>query len=139
MIKAFVKIGFDENKNEEDFKRLHENFTPYIWGKNGIIDLAKIDFSKYCCGVDILLVKYFVCPTEREIRNIKGVGPIDSKKKIIDVSIIVDDKNFFSKNEKARRKYLVDSLINSILDLSKKVEVLNIQELINKIKNLDSI
>lgn len=137
MIKAFIKIGFDPNKSEADFKKLNDIFVPYIWGANGLIDLLKLNINEYCQKLDTLLVKYFVCPTENEIKNIKEIGSIDNKQKIIDVSIVVDDNNFFSKDENDRKNYLINSLIKVIYDLSKKIEIVNIEDLINEIRNLN--
>lgn len=80
------------------------------------------------------MVKYFVCPTENEIKNIKEVGSIDNKHKIVDVSIIMDEDNFFSKNESERQAFLLSSLLEALYLLSEKIEFYDIDKLISDIK-----
>ena len=134
MIKAFIKIGFDPNKSEADFKKLNDIFVPYIWGANGLIDLLKLRINEYCQKLDTLLVKYFVCPTENEIKHIKKIGSVDSRHKIVDLAIIIDEDNFFSKNESERQAFLLSSLLEVLYLLSEKIEFYDIDKLISDIK-----
>ena len=116
-----MKIGFDSSLSEQDFVNLDKAFSPYIWGENGISDtLKKLKHEDYGKDLVLVLFQFNVKPTAIELQRLKEIESYRAKEKAIEIPIIINDENFFSKSEKGRYSFLKQS-IEQKLDLLAEV------------------
>ena len=118
---CFFKIGFDPNLNEQEAMNIASTFRGYIWGKEGICDtLKKLNYEDYGKDLILALFEFNVKPTPIELQHLKEIGSYRKNEKSIGIPIIVNDENFFSKNESERYDFLRDSILQK-LDLLAEV------------------
>lgn len=85
-------------------------FRAYIFGEKGInhqiIKTKNIDYGK---DLVLILFQFYVYP-------LQNLEPIDyrMKEKSIGVPIVINDKNFFSKSDDERYKFLKESILEKI-------------------------
>ncbi|KQB41125.1 hypothetical protein [Flavobacterium aquidurense] len=138
---CFMKIGFDSNKNEQDFINLDKVFTPYIWGDRGISNnLKKLKHEDYGKDLILGLFQFNVEPTAFELEKLKEIESYRKKEKSIGMPIIINDENFFSKSESERYAFLKESILQKMDLLSevvkkKKLDT-NIELLKSDLKNI---
>lgn len=114
MIKYYLNTGDQEGS---------DMFTPYVWGKKGFGALMDKSLKKnYGSDLDLLLIQYYVegkfssyIPVEPKPGNYKA------KDKDIAVAIGVTREIFHNRNEFERREFIVDSTINAINIVKKRL------------------
>jgi|SRR3989344_2311658 len=120
---CFVTIGFNPNLTEQDFVKLDETFTPYIWGEKGICNsLKKLNHTEYGKDLTLALFQFYVMPTAVELQNLKEIEGYRKNEKSIGIPVIVNDNNFFSKSEVERRTFLKQSILQKLNVLAEVVK-----------------
>jgi len=118
---CYMQIGFDPTLSEQDFTRLDEIFSPYIWGATGIRDtLKKLKHKDYGEDLELALFQFYVKPTAIELGYLKEIESYRKKEKAIGIPIIVTDENFFNNSEEERYIFLKQSIFQK-LDLLAEV------------------
>ncbi|MCV9926617.1 hypothetical protein OIU83_03095 [Flavobacterium sp. LS1R49] len=126
---CFLNVGFDPNLSEQDFIDLADMFRTYIWGEKGICDpLKKLKHENYGKDLILILFQFNVNPSSLELLHLKEIENYRKKEKSIGIPIIVNNENFFNKNESERYDFLRESILQK-LDL--------LEELVKK-KKLDT-
>lgn len=112
---CFFQIGFDPNKSEQDFLNLANIFKEYISGKRGFSHkLKKLKHDDYGKDLVLALFQFYVKPTSMEVEKLKPIENYRKSEKSIGIPIIVNDENFFSKNESERYDFLTDSILQKL-------------------------
>ena len=108
---CFFKVGFNPSLKPEDFEEIAHTFQPYIWGEKGISDILKtLEYYNYGKDLKLILFEFNVNLTVAELQLTKDIGSYRSKEKAIGIPIIVNDENFFFKNEVERYDFFKQSL-----------------------------
>ena len=138
---CFFKVGFNPNKNEQDFMNLANSFKIYISGENGIsYKLKKLKQEDYGKDLKLVLFQFNVEPSLIELQHLKPIENYRKSEKAIGIPIIVNDENFFSKSELERYDFLIDTILQK-LDLlaevvkKKKLDT-NVEVLKSDLKNI---
>jgi len=121
-------IIYDANKTEKEREieqknksEISELFCSYIWGENGISNtLKKLNKENYGNDMSIILFQFYVKPIPYMLQNLKPIENYRKNEKSIGILIIVNDENFFSKNETERYDFLRESIFQK-LDLLAEV------------------
>ncbi|PRX57195.1 hypothetical protein [Flagellimonas meridianipacifica] len=105
-------VYYDDSQVIKDLAELKgEEFRKYVWGENGIFHSLKILRHKdYGNDLELILFQFYINPIPYLRKNLKEVEPFRKKEKSIGVPIIVDDENFFDKNEEDRYIFLMKSI-----------------------------
>ncbi len=122
---CFVSSGAlewdDPVQLKNKMRALNAEFRTYIFGNNGICPLLKLlSNDKYGNDLRIILLEFYVLPSQDQRKTIRPIGSYRKKEKSIGIPIIVTNENFFLKSHEERYEFLFDS-INSKWDLLEKV------------------
>jgi hypothetical protein len=112
---CFIKIGFNPDKSEQDFTNLASTFRTYISGEEGISHkLKKLKHENYGKDLMLVLFQFNVEPTPIELQKLKPIESYRQNEKSIGIPIIVNDENFFSKNEKQRYDFFKETILQKV-------------------------
>lgn len=104
-----------------------KEFRKYIWGDNGISEpLKKLQYEDYGKDVKMVLFQFYVNPIPYLEENLKKSEIYRKREKSMGVPIIVNDENFFEKNEKDRYRFLMESIFDAVKIVEKIVEDKNL-------------
>ena len=96
-------------------------FRTYIWGEKGICDtLKKLKHEDYGKDLILALFQFYVNPIPIMEQKLKEIETYRKNEKSIGIPIVVNDKNFFSKPEEERYRFLKQSVLQK-LDLLEEV------------------
>ena len=96
-------------------------FHPYIWGTGGIDEkYKKIKNKNYGIDINLILFQFYVNPIPYELSHLKEIENYRKKEKSIGIPIIINNENFFNKNENERVLFLKNSVIQK-LDLLRAI------------------
>ncbi len=105
-------------------KKKGSEFREYIWGEKGISKiLNELQSTKYGIDLKLILFQFHINPIPYLRVALKDIENYRKSEKSIGVSIIIDDNNFFNKNEELRFQFLaceIDKRIDLIENLVKK-------------------
>ena len=110
---CFVKTTADGTLDSDEQALVFEKgklFRAYIFGEKGINNqLKKIENTNN--GKDLVLILF-----QFYVYLLQDLEPIDyrKKEKSIGIPIIINDKNFFSKSDDERYKFLKESILEKI-------------------------
>ena len=90
-------------------------FRNYIWGEKGICDtLKKLNQDDYGKDLKLALFQFYVNPIPIMEQALKEIESYRKNEKSIGMSIVVNDKNFFSKSEEGRNSFLKQSILQKL-------------------------
>jgi hypothetical protein len=113
---------YDANKTEkerlieqEDKIKIGQLFRSYVSGEKGINNnLKKLKSKDYGEDMAIILFQFYLNPIPYELQHIKPIENYRKSEKSIGIPIIVNDENFFSKNESERYSFLRESILQKM-------------------------
>lgn len=111
-------IGFYVSSNMGDEKGAL--FRKYVWNDNSIGSLLNLDYKDYGKDLMKVLFQFYVNPIAYELDNLKEIENYRKREKAIGIPIIINDNNFFNKDETERSLFLKDSILHK-LDLLKNI------------------
>lgn len=119
----------DDQKVKDAVAEQGELFCTYIWGNNGLCEtLKKLDCSNYGTDLKIILFQFYVSPIPYLLDKMKEIGNYRKKEKSIGIPVIVNNDNFFSKQEEERWLFLKSAIFQK----------LSLLEVVIKKKKLDT-
>jgi len=99
-------------------------FRSYIYGENKIEKTFKILKNKdYGQDLKLILFQFYINPIPYLLNNLKEIESYRKKEKSIGMPIVINEDNFFSKNESERHDFIRESLLQKIdllAEVSKK-------------------
>ncbi|WP_185965583.1 Imm44 family immunity protein [Flavobacterium zepuense] len=112
-------------------------FRQYIWSDNGIGNALKnLKYYNYGKDIKLILLQFYVNPIPYLKENLKEVEEYRKREKSIGLSIVIDQDNFFSKDETHKFLFLKDEIISRIIQLQKINLDTNIEILINDLLDI---
>jgi len=109
-----VMYGMDETE-QEGLRQKAKEFRNFIWGEKGIdSNLKELINYEYGNDISLILIKFYLLPLPIELDEIKQVENYSKKDKSIAGGVIVNDENFFLKNEIERTSFIRDSIFELI-------------------------
>ncbi len=112
---CFLKIGFNPELIGQEAINLAASVRPYIFGNKGIGDALKVlKYDDYGKDLVLILLEFYVKPSEEEINKLKQIGNYRKKEKSIGIPIIIDDENFFIKSEEERFNFLKETILQKM-------------------------
>jgi hypothetical protein len=118
---CYSQVGFNPNLEEQDFMKLANSFSPYIWGEKGISStLKKLKHKNYGNDLKLVLFQFYIKPSPVEQQRLKSIESYRKKEKSIGIPVIITEENFFSKTEEERYRFLEASILQK-LDLLAEV------------------
>lgn len=114
-------------------------FRSYIYGENKIEKTLKILKNKdYGQDLKLILFQFYINPIPYLLNNLKEIESYRKKEKSIGIPIVINEDNFFSKNESERYDFIRESLLQKIdllAEVSKKNKLdINIELLKSDLK-----
>jgi hypothetical protein len=124
---CFVSSGsafFEDSQEVKDLAFAYgQLFRQYIWGEKGICDtLKKLNNDNYGTDLKLVLFQFYVNPIAYELDNLKEIENYRKSEKAIGIPIIVNNENFFSKQEEERYNFLKQSIFQKLELLTKVVK-----------------
>ncbi|OCB70732.1 hypothetical protein B0A79_13870 [Flavobacterium piscis] len=116
-------------------------FRSYIYGENKIEKTLKILKNKdYGQDLKLILFQFYINPIPYLLNNLKEIESYRKKEKSIGIPIVINEDNFFSKNESERYDFIRESLLHKIdllAEVSKKNKLdINIELLKSDLKKI---
>src|SRR5690606_38008387 len=116
----------DDERTIETAEKQGEQFRAYIWGEKGdkslSITLKKLKYQDYGNDLKTILFQFFVNPIPYQRMHLKEIENYRKNEKSIAISIIIDDENFFMKNENGRINFLKETILSKVEKLSEKIK-----------------
>lgn len=106
-------IDFDAGpKEEETADEQGRLFRRYIWGDGGVEGLLKkLKYEDYGNDLKLVLFQFIIKPHPLELQSLHDIERYRRNEKSVGISIIVTDENFFLQDERNRRDFLVQSIL----------------------------
>lgn len=115
------KTEIERLKEQEEKSEINELFRSYIWDEKGISDLLKkLNSKDYGNDISIILFQFYLNPIPYLLEHLKPIENYRKSEKSIGIPIIVNEENFFSKNESERYDFLRETILKK-LDLLAEV------------------
>ncbi|MGE6355543.1 hypothetical protein ACQKCJ_16865 [Flavobacterium sp. NPDC079362] len=103
-------------------------FRSYIYGDNKIEKTLKTLKNKdYSEDLKLILFQFYINPIPYLLNNLKEIESYRKKEKSIGITIVINEDNFFSKNEFERYDFIRESLLQKIdllAEVSKKINLI---------------
>jgi hypothetical protein len=126
----------DSEEEKQRILALGRDFRSYIWGDSGITNfLNKLQAQSYGQDLQIILLEFYLNPPDFTEEALRPVSSYDSREKSIGIPVIVKSDNFFSKKEKERRIFLVNTIVEKVNLLTGVVEKKKLDTDLNRLKN----
>jgi hypothetical protein len=104
---------FVSYKNEDEKSGVI--FRNFAWGARRICDIIKeLNHEDYGKDLLTILIKFFINPTPQLEQNLKEIESYRKKEKSVALAIVVNNENFFSKSEEARRNFIKNSIFQKL-------------------------
>lgn len=101
----------------------------YLWSNMGLKKkLSHLKWKNYGNDLKIILFKIHVNPIPYEKKHLKEIGEYNPNEKSIEMSIILENENFFKLTKKDQEQFFVKSIVN-------KLEIIELKA--NTILNFD--
>ncbi|MGP1994257.1 hypothetical protein D9V96_020420 [Zobellia laminariae] len=115
-------FNYDDSDVIKDLGKLKgKEFREYIWGLKGISNtLKELKHKDYGKDLKMILFQFNINPIQYLRAGLKDIESYRKNEKSVGVPIIIDDENFFNKNEEQRFECLMES-INNKMDLIEKM------------------
>jgi len=98
------------------------------------ITLKELKYQDYGNDLKTILFQFFVNPIPYQRMHLKKIENYRKNEKSIAISIIIDDENFFIRNEKGRINFLKEIILSKIEKLSEKIKKTKLDTDIGKLK-----
>lgn len=121
-----MSVDGGNSTDTEDKKQLAlaqgQQFRLYLWGENGICPvLKKLEHKAYGKDLGLILLQFYVNPMPFSLQHIKEIERYRPKEKSIGLPIIVNQENFFSQTEEARRIFLRNAILQKLALLAQVI------------------
>lgn len=111
-------------------------FRSYIWGEKGLIGILKtLDRSDYGEDLKLVLFQFYVNPLNIETAKIPEIEEYRKREKSIGIPMIINNENFFSKDETYRQTYIRSEMLKKIDLLEAVVQKKKLDTNINKLRD----
>jgi hypothetical protein len=119
---SYPSLMYDASKaQKENAKKQGDLFRQYIWGDKGICDTLKsLNYKDYGKDLILALFQFYVNPIAYELENLKEIESYRKREKSIGIPIVINNENFFSKQEEDRISFITTTIFKK-LDLLEEV------------------
>lgn len=102
-----------EKKNEA--QEQGKIFRNYIWSEKGIDSSIKT-LNRFCYGNDLelILFQFYLNPVSLQIKELEDIAIYKKRERSIKIAIIINNANFFSRDEKQRQDFIRSAMIRKM-------------------------
>lgn len=139
LLGCYASATVDANMNKDEQILIFEKgkaFRRYIWGDDGIANkLEKIDSELYGNDIKLILFEFYINPLDSQMKYIEKGISYRKREKSIGIPLIINDENYFNKDENERYFFLKNMIFIQIDCLRNYVEKKKLDTKIDLILN----